>query len=178
MGERKKKEFNEVANFRTIVLEGFHPDFLLYTSDKDLPECLWTVTVDKNGEPHSYFGRPSVVATSLGTGEVMFEAWHKDGKLHRKPDLPAMIIKSYGYQYHFWFQNDLLHRNENKGAAVIEISTKGFTVKEVYKNMGRTTRRNGGPCVIYRCETTNEVIDVDYDDDLWPEEGDEFNFDS
>ena len=66
-------------------------------------------TRNEKGKHHSFNDEPSYVDN--GT-----KIWHKNGKIHRDNDLPAII---YGNGVKYWYKNGRLHRE--KGPAIVNL---------------------------------------------------------
>jgi hypothetical protein len=73
-------------------------------------------TRNTSNQLHSFDDEPSYIVTSRGD-----KAWHKDGKLHRDNDKPAII---YGDGSMSWYKDDMRHRDSGGPAYIIYSSTQ------------------------------------------------------
>lgn len=67
------------------------------------------------------------------------QTWHKDGKLHRDDDLPAVIYDS---DYQLWYKEDRLHRDNDLPAV------KNYDGTQMWYKEGKLHRDNDLPAYI------------------------------
>jgi antitoxin component YwqK of YwqJK toxin-antitoxin module len=128
-------------------------------SDGEYTTKCW---FNKYGEFHSFFGQPSVITINNLTNEFWEKQWHKNGKLHRegnKPaviywnkqgeishlyfcknglfngdgDLPALFVKYNKTIIKYWYKENVLHRDNNMPAE-LWYENGQITIKKWYKN--------------------------------------------
>jgi hypothetical protein len=127
-----------------IILEKYIKPYEVLKNDGFIIE-IWK---DENREYNNILDHPAVVWSSLINGNVISKCWHKNGKIHREGDVPAVITYNFKEKEskRMWYKKGRIHRDGDNPAQIFFESRQ--IVEERYFKKGLAHREGDLPAII------------------------------